>query len=222
MPVANRLRDPQRDRWLRNTRVFVAEKQFVGCNGLEVTDEVRVTIAAQACVLLIGLRQDVYPNVSEVLVYPSSYFAQASDGLIVSQSHRLGEAHAQHRGPVVLAWDSARHGGYDPRDGRNLVYHEFAHKLDFLDGLADGTPVFDDRAAFERWVDVMTRHYEALCDAAERGKATLLDKYGATNPAEFFAVATECFFEKPDQLHKRHSDLYAVLRDFYKQDPAAW
>jgi Mlc titration factor MtfA (ptsG expression regulator) len=121
---------------------------------------------------------------------------------------------------VVLSWDSARHGAYDPKDGRNLVFHEFAHKLDMLDGFVNGTPPLKSRNAYRIWSEVMTREFERLQDAAERRRATVLDKYGATNEAEFFAVATECFFERGVKLEKKHPELYEVLQGYYRQDPA--
>ena len=140
-------------------------------------------------------------------------------GVVHEGTVNLGEA--WQRGPVVLAWDAARGGALDPRDGHNLVLHEFAHKLDMLDGLADGTPPLGDRARFTAWVATMTREFEQLRAASADGRATVLDAYGATNPAEFFAVATECFFEKSRTLRDRHPALYEVLSDYYHQDPAA-
>ena len=188
-----------------------------------MTDEVKVTVSAQAGLLLLGLEHDYYRNVLSVLVYPAGYLLPGSliDGdSLVEQEERvpvLGTAHQ--RGPVILSWRSARHGGRDGRDGRNLVYHEFAHKLDMLDGLVDGTPPMGDRQ-LEQWVVVMTEAYERLRKRTGEGKRTLLDPYGATDVAEFFAVATELFFEQPVQLRDRHPRLYGVLRDFYRQDTA--
>ena len=205
-------------------QVFVAEKAWEGCGGFELSDEAKVTIAGQACLLLLGIEHDYYRNLQTVIVYPSGFSAPGRSSLgggVVAEGPqaRLGEAH--HRGPVVLAWDAVRHGGRNPDDGRNLVLHEFAHKLDLLDGLADGTPLLPAGRRFREWVEVMTREYQALCDKADRGRATVLDHYGATNAPEFFAVATEAFFEKPLQLQRKHEALYGVLRDFYRQDPAA-
>ena len=124
------------------------------------------------------------------------------------------------RGPIVLSWDAARHGVANERDGRNVVYHEFAHKLDMLDGWADGVPPLASRERLGVWNEVVEREYAALVDAARRGTKTVLDPYGATNRAEFFAVATEAFFERPRRLRDRLPDLYACLARFYRQDPA--
>lgn len=201
-------------------RVLVAEKAWEGCGGLELTDEIRVTIAAQASLLLLNLEHEYYPGVTSILVYPSGFRSMAKagpDGVVRPGAHHLGEAWSS--GPVVLAWDASRHGAYDPDDGHNLVLHEFAHKLDLLDGLADGTPPLarDDLRA---WVATMSAEFAALRAAAAGGRATVLDRYGATNVAEFFAVATECFFERGAALRARHGELYACLRDYYQQDPA--
>jgi Mlc titration factor MtfA (ptsG expression regulator) len=205
-------------------RVFVAEKWWEGCGGLTLSDEVRVAIAAQACLLLLGVEHDYYKHVRTILVYPSAYRSPdgqvGPDGVVREGIGRLGEA--WHRGPVVLAWDEVRAGGQNHRDGRNVVMHEFAHQLDFLDGLNDGTPPLRDAEQYREWQRVMTGEFDRLRADVERGRATLLDSYGATDPAEFFAVATECFFEKPRQMQERHSDVYAVLRGYYCQDPACW
>lgn len=210
-------------RLLDIARVLIAEKSWEGAGGFELTEQAQVIIAVQAAVLLLGLAHDYYPNVYSIVVYPTGYVlpgGHADAAGVVSEAARpvLGTAH--HRGPVVLSWRSARQGGRDADDGRNLVYHEFAHKLDMLDGTVDGTPPLPDDRAYRTWFEVMTAHYERLQHAAETGRRTVLDKYGATNVAEFFAVATETFFEKSRQLRERHPDLYGALQMFYRQDPA--
>lgn len=201
--------------------MLVEEKDWEGCGGLEMTDEIRVTIAAQACLLILNIEHEYYRRVTSILVYPAAYKTMPSrgrDGVIREGQANLGEAWL--RGPVVLSWDDARRGALDPKDGHNLVFHEFAHKLDMLDGAADGTPPLADQETLRQWVQTMTREFAALRDAAERGRKTVLDTYGATNPAEFFAVATECFFEKARQLRQRHPSVYELLKDYYQQDPA--
>jgi len=205
-----------------DTRVLVDEKNWEGCGGLELTDEIRVTIAAQASLLLLNIEHEYYRGVTSVLVYPAAYRTmptQGPDGVVREGQANLGEA--WRRGPVVLSWDDAKRGAVDPTDGHNLVFHEFAHKLDMLDGAADGTPPLRNHGQVQRWVETMTKEFRALRAAAGSGRATVLDAYGATNPAEFFAVATECFFEKSVQLQRRHPALYDLLRDYYHQDPAA-
>jgi Mlc titration factor MtfA (ptsG expression regulator) len=219
------LAEAERARLCRATQIFMAERSFEGCGGLELTDEIRVTVAASACILVLGLDDFYFDNVQTVLVYPNEFVVPdrqpiADDLIMEGESERLGEAHR--RGPVILAWaealDNARRPGY----GTNLIFHEFAHQLDMLNGDFDGTPAIDDASLRRRWAEVMDREYETLCDAADRGKKTLLDPYGATDPGEFFAVVTECFFDLPWKLERRHADLYGVLRDYFRQDPARW
>lgn len=204
-------------------RVFIAEKNWEGCGGLEITDEVKVTIAAHACLLVLGLEQSCFDRVPSILVYPHGYRDPRNrpgpGGVIDTRGQaRLGEA--WYRGPVVLAWDQVRHDGRHPGQGRNLVFHEFAHQLDMLDGLVDGTPPLRSREEYRRWAEIMTEEYKRLANASEHGRATLLDRYGATNEGEFFAVATECFFDRPGGMRQQHPRLYDVLREYYRQDPA--
>ncbi len=201
---------------------FVREVNWEGRGGLQVTDEMRVSVATQACRLILGLDGEQYRWVRTVYLFPSTYskaemVASGGGAPEEKRSHRYGEAWM--RGPVVLSWNAARQGVSNPDDGRNVVYHEFAHKLDMLDGFADGTPSLKGSAAYEAWVRIVGAEYRELVQDAERGKKTLLSKYGATNTAEFFAVATEEFFERSDRLLKRHKDLYGCLCRFYNQDP---
>jgi Mlc titration factor MtfA (ptsG expression regulator) len=202
--------------------VLVREKRWEGCGGLELTDEVKVTIAGQAALLILHVEHDYFRRAKTILVYPSTFVNPAErsgpGGTVVEGTATLGEA--WHAGPVILAWDAARQGVANREDGHNLVLHEFAHKLDLNDHVADGTPPLESRRQYEAWTAIMTAEYERLVTAAQAGRATLLDHYGATNPAEFFAVATECFFERPRPMRQRHADLYQLLCDYYKQDPA--
>ena len=203
-----------------HTRVFVEEKSWEGCGGLTMTDEMRVNIGAQACLLILNLHHDYYHRVESILVYPSGYRRPTARGVVTE--HDAGfSGEAMLGGPVVLAWDAAFEGGRDPADGRNLVFHEFAHKLDMLDDSVDGAPPLSDPEQLEAWHRLVGREYQELVRKADSERATLLDHYGATNPAEFFAVATECFFERSTELVERHPELYEMLRRFYLQDPAA-
>ena len=170
--------------------------------------------------LLLAREHTYYPSTREILVYPSAYevpWGSRDAAGIVSEGH-FNDGEAWPGGPVVLAWDAALQGAVDPKDGRNVVLHEFAHKLDMGDGFADGTPPLRGGKRFREYVATMQGAYERLVDLDRRGRATVLDKYGATNAAEFFAVATEAFFEKPRQLARREPDLYAVLMDYYGQN----
>jgi Mlc titration factor MtfA (ptsG expression regulator) len=205
-------------------RVFIAEKHWEGCGGLELTDEIKVTVAAHACLLVLGIEHDYYPMLQSILIYPSEYRAPRErvipGGAVIEETdERLGEA--WYRGPVVLSWDTIAHDGRNMGDGHNIVFHEFAHQLDMLDRSIDGTPPLGTRAQYQRWQEVMSVEFERLVAASDRGEATLLDHYGATDPAEFFAVATECYFERPVDMLERHPRLYEVMREFYRQDTAA-
>ena len=219
---------PDEQQRLRNlTRVFIDEKSWEGCGGLALTDEVRVTVAAQACLLILQLPDDLYRKVRSILIYPSTVVApprrpgafEISNRPVEENQPLLGQAHL--RGPVILVWDAVKRTGRHPESGHNVVYHEFAHKLDMLDGRADGTPPLAERSEVERWRRVCSREYLALRERKAHGKDSLLNDYGATNEAEFFAVATEHFFDQPEALQRRHRELYEVLQAFYQQDPAA-
>jgi Mlc titration factor MtfA (ptsG expression regulator) len=204
-------------------QIFIAEKYFEGCGGLEMTDEVRVTIAALACLLLLHRETDIYPRLITILVYPSAYVAQTKTSLggavtLESESINLGESWSS--GVVVLAWDDVLAGASDFRDGHNVVLHEFAHQLDREDGAVDGAPALERRSQYGTWAQVLGAEYERLQRASRLGRSTVLDEYGATDPAEFFAVATECFFERPHTLRRMHPELYEVLKSYYRQDPA--
>jgi len=204
-------------------QIFLAEKTFEGCAGLELTEEMRLTIAAQACLLLLHRDTDIYPNVDSILVYPSAYRAPIHEraGFVVidGTQARLGES--WQRGLVVLSWDHVQADARNFRDGHNVVLHEFAHQLDSEDGAMDGTPELGARSRYTSWARVLGDEYRELAERVHAGRPSDIDAYGATNAPEFFAVLTEMFFEKPRALKKRHPELYAELRDFYRQDPAA-
>ena len=204
-------------------RVLVAEKNWEGCGGLEMTDEIKVTVSALASLLLLNIEHEYYKHVHSILVYPSAYKTvpqRDATGVVREGQANLGEA--WRRGPVILSWDATQRGALDPKDGHNLVFHEFAHKLDMLDGSADGTPPLENKSQFTEWVKTMGAEFQKLRDDAQARRATVLDTYGATNPAEFFAVATECFFEKGRKLKQRHPSLYSALQHYYHQDPASF
>lgn len=202
--------------------IFLEEKHFEGCGGLEIDDEIRVTIAAQACLLLLYRDTEIFPDLVTILVYPGAYRAPPKrvEGSVVIESEdaRLGESWT--RGVLVLAWDrvgpQARTLGTD-----NVVLHEFAHQLDGEDGAMDGAPDLGSRARYRAWAEVLGEEYTELTSRLHAGRPGVIDAYGATSPPEFFAVVTEMFFEKPLQLRKRHPELYAELVAFYAQDPAA-
>ena len=221
---AARLDEDDRRELEGHVQVFLEEKSFEGCGGLELTDEIKVTIAAQACVLLLHREDDYFPELESIVVYPSAYVARRAQriehGIVPDEDEvRLGES--WHHGLVVLAWDSVLSGAHDAHDGHNVVFHEFAHQLDQEDGSSDGAPPLPSRSRYAAWARVLGADYAQLQNDELMNRGTVIDKYGATNPAEFFAVVTEAFFEKPRQLAARHPELYAQLALFYKQDPVA-
>ncbi len=217
VPLYERLPPDRRYELEGLVNVFLAEKTFEGCGGQQIDDEVRVTIAGQACMLLLGRKTRFYPRLRTILVYPTAYFDQkklTGDGL------RQGES--WQNGPVVLAWNSTLGGAQNMHDGQNVVFHEFAHQLDQEDCIADGAPVLAKKSCYGSWARVLSEEYDALRGKAKKRQRSVLRKYGAAHPAEFFAVATEAFIEKPRQMQKRHPELYEELRNYYTIDPVSW
>jgi len=223
VPYLGRLDEADRKELEGLVRIFLAEKSFEGCGGLELTEEIKVTIAAQACLLLLHRENDMYPGVDAILVYPSAYRAPTKTNVggvvLEGEQARLGESWV--RGVVVLAWDHVKSGAAQPTDGQNVVLHEFAHQLDGEDGAMDGSPELGARARYTSWAHVLGDEFAELSKRLHAGLRSDIDPYGATNPAEFFAVVTEMFFEKPRAMKERHPALYEELARFYKQDPAA-
>jgi hypothetical protein len=222
VPLVRVLEGKERVRLQDILRVLVAEKHWEGCDGLTVTEEMKVVIASQAALLLLEIEHDFYARLLSILVYPTAYgtpFERRARGGVVSLGDRFA-GQAWYQGPVILSWEHVRRGTAQPGDGQNVVLHEFAHRLDFGDTWVNGTPPLASRAQADAWAEVMTREYRALREAAAEDRATVLDPYGATNEAEFFAVATEAFFMKPRALERGHPELYDLLRSYYGQDPA--
>jgi Mlc titration factor MtfA (ptsG expression regulator) len=224
IPLYHRLPEELKQQLHGLINVFLHEKKFVGCGGQEISDEVKVTIAAQACMLLLNRTPRFFPKLKTIYVYPHTYVAKGvmNDGgiMIEGKSVRLGES--WQNGPVVLAWDSITGGARNIQDGQNVVLHEFAHQLDQEDGSADGAPILGNHSSYQTWAAVLGEEYDNLRDKTRKRRRSVIRKYGATNPAEFFAVATEAFFEKPKQMHKRCPDLYEELKNYYKLDPLQW
>jgi Mlc titration factor MtfA (ptsG expression regulator) len=221
------LSEPEQAKLRDLLRVFIAEKQWEGCKGLEMTDEIRVTVAAQACLLLLHLEHDYFSHVPTILVYPRGYRRPRKEaigggdwGTVILEGEVAVDGEAGYRGPVILSWENVLEEGRDPEGRRNLVLHEFAHQLDMEDGEVNGTPWIRDARLAERWAEVMGREYERLQKALDRGRDTVLDEDAGDDPGEFFAVATECFFSDPHPLRQHQGDLYALFRDYYRQDPA--
>ncbi len=211
VPFVSGLEESVRERFLRQLKIFVWEKAFIGAGGFEIDDEVRVVIASAAIRLVLHLDLSYYDRLTEIIVYPSAFQRPGGDVWI------LGEAHAW--GTVVLSWDSVVLGLANPHDGHATAAHEFAHVLDRAGGAFDGTPELRARADYRPWAHVMSRNYLALRRGGSRARK-VLRQYGAQSEAEFFAVATEAFFEKPRQMREQTPDLYAELQRFYRWDPA--
>jgi Mlc titration factor MtfA (ptsG expression regulator) len=210
-------------------KVFLAEVPFIGCAGLKVTQEMRVTIAAQACLLLLGRPEPMYERLHRVLLYPGAFVVPRTvpgPAGLQSEEQRVLSGESWGLGQVILSWQEVLHGAAQPADGRNVVIHEFAHQLDQANGPADapanGAPRLAQPASREHWAAVMQAEFQALRRRSHAGEPGLLDPYGATEPAEFFAVASEVFFERPQALAQAHPALHGALQQVYGVNPAQW
>jgi len=209
----------------QHIQVFLAEKNFVGCNGVKITDEIRITVAAQACLLLLNRKTDYYPKLTTILIYPRAFVkahqSTHSDGVhYTKQTVLAGES--WEIGKVVLSWQDTLEGADIPDDGHNVVIHEFAHQLDQEDGSANGAPILGKGQSYACWADVFSQQFALLQQQARNGVPSLFDYYGATNPAEFFAVASEVFFEQAQPLCREFPELYKQLKQYYHVDPLHW
>ena len=225
VPYARRLPADLQRQLREHIQVFLAEKSFIGCDGLVVTDEMRVTIAAHASLLLLDRPDHYYPRLHTVLVYPGPFIVerQRKDGIGLLQDERRvlsGESWAH--GQVILSWPDVLEGARVVDDGRNVAIHEFAHQLDQEKGYANGAPDLADFQRYPRWSRVMGQEYGALQERLRNEEASVLDPYAATDPAEFFAVCSEVFFEQPHRMAGEHPALYGELSRFYRVDPRSW
>ena len=209
----------------QHIQVFLTEKPFIGCDGLTITDEMRVTIAAQACLLILNRPADYYPGLRQILVYPGSFVVQqdhVDEAGVSHHGHQVlaGESWAQ--GQVVLSWSDALDGAARPNDGENVVIHEFAHQLDQANGAANGAPLLARHEHYQRWAQVLGTEFGNLRSRRPDEPSSLFDDYGATDPAEFFAVISEVFFEQPERMAREHPALYGELSRFYSLNPLSW
>ena len=204
--------------------IFLDEKEFIGCAGLQISDEIRITIAGNACLLLLKRDKHCFPGFTSILVYPDTYVSREIqyDGLVAVSKDNIRAGESWRRGPIVLSWADVMRGTQNHSEGHNVVIHEFAHKLDEANEFMDGLPVLRDSSHYAEWAEVMSKEYESHLIRVDKGSDTVIDEYGAVSPPEFFAVATESFFEKPTQMKKKHPDLYRQLNRFYNLDPASW
>jgi Mlc titration factor MtfA (ptsG expression regulator) len=225
VPIYQRMAPPLQQQLLRLVQQFLHQKKFVGCDGLEVSEEMRLTIAAQACLLLLNRPSKVYPALRTILVYPGAFLVprreiDAAGVVTETRQDLLGESWGD--GRVVLSWDHVRRGAADWHDGQNVVLHEFAHQLDSESGSTNGAPYLGSQASYRSWSQVLSRDFAALRADAYLHQHSVIDHYGATSPAEFFAVATETFFEKPWQMAQRHPELFQEFTRYYRVDPRDW
>jgi len=220
VPCCRSLLPDERKRLEDLVKVFISEKRFEGCGGLAITDEIKVTIAAQACLLLLNLRHNYYENLVSILVYPRSFNVEQEEdgpGNTVEVTGGPVTGLSTSTGAVALSWTDTVHGAKRPADGANVVFHEFAHQLDQL----DGAPEMDSASMYRDWARVLGAEHSRLLKELDAGAPSLFSDYDVVQPAEFFAFATELFFEKPGKLKQRHPGLYGQLRLYFRQDPAA-
>jgi len=220
VPLYRKLSEPLKQALEQRVQLFLSEKEFYGCDGFEVDDAVRVTIAGHACVLILARPYSDFDEVSSILVYPDAYHVRdiESDGMVVSESNEIRAGEASSRGQVVLAWKECEEASGNPHSSHNVILHEFAHQLDYLDGTADGAPPLSGEQA-RHWQSSMTRAYEDLRHSLKGHHKPWLDPYGATEPAEFFAVLTEAFFQQPGHLKQEQPEVYKALKGYYRLDP---
>jgi hypothetical protein len=225
MPAFARLPADLQLQLKKHVQVLLAEKPFIGCAGLEVTDEMRVLVAAQASLLQLNRRAGGFPNLRQVLVYPGAFVVarETPDAAgLVRDERRVLAGESWHQGQVILSWDDVIAGAADPVDGRNVVVHEFAHQLDSETGPPNGAPLLGRRERYARWAAVLQAAFDDLHARLAQGAPSVLDAYAATNPAEFFACASEVFFERPEALAAEQPALFAELAGCYRVNPLSW
>ena len=225
MPAFAQLPADVQLRLKKQAQVLLAEKPFIGCAGLKVTDEMRVLVAVQAALLLLRRRAGAFDGLRQILIYPGAFVVDRSTadtaGLVRDERLALaGESWQQ--GQVLLSWRDVLAGAADPHDGRNVVIHEFAHQLDQVNGAANGAPFMLGAQRRARWAAVLGAEFHALQERLAQGMESLIEPYAATNPAEFFAVVSELFFERPAELAAKHAALYGEYCGFYGVDPLSW
>jgi Mlc titration factor MtfA (ptsG expression regulator) len=209
----------------QHIQVFLAEKAFIGCDGLAITDEIRVTVASQACLLLLNRPRGYYPKLRQILVYPGGFMvprAHTDGSGVLHQGHQALSGESWSDGQVILSWQDALEGAARPHDGQNVVIHEFAHQLDQETGAANGAPALARREHYARWSQVLGAEFNALQGRTAQAQPSLFSDYGATDPAEFFAVISEVFFEQPQRMATEHPALYRELSQLYHLNPLSW
>lgn len=224
IPLYAKLPPDLRDRLNGLINRFLDDVTFIGHEGVEITDDIRVTIAAQACVLIVNKPNRWFHTLRTILVYPAAFKSRLTevDGHVHSERKAVRSGESWAKGPVILAWDHAAYGAFVAHDGQNVVMHEFAHQLDEQTGVTDGSPLLDADQSASAWARAFQDAYGRLREDLERDRHNVLDAYGATNPAEFFAVATEMFFERASELRGQEPVLYDQMAQYYRLDPVSW
>ena len=224
IPLIQKLPEELRPRFEGLVNRFLNEVKFHGAEGLEITDDMRVTIAAQACFLIVNKPNRWFKSLRAIHLYPAAFKSQirSMDGHVHSERAQVRSGESWSKGPVVLAWDHAAYGAFLPHDGQNVVMHEFAHQLDDQTGVTDGAPLLDKNQRADEWAAAFQDAFDRIQKDVAAGREPAIDPYGATAPAEFFAVATEVFFEKPGHLRTTEPEIYRQLKQYYQLDPASW
>lgn len=223
VPLVRRLPADLRAKLDGKVNLFLDQVSFYGCDGLDVTEEMQLAIAAQACLLIVN--SDLwYDHLTTILIYPSAFKSRQrrQDGYVVSEKEIVRTGESWDRGPVILSWTHSKQGAQNDRDGQNVVLHEFAHQVDDLSGGTNGVPILSDGQSFAEWESVFLTAYDAHVRAVEHGQPTVIDPYGATGHEEFFAVSVEVFFEQPQQLKRAVPEVYEQLSKLFRLDPVTW
>ncbi|WP_170788796.1 M90 family metallopeptidase [Ruegeria lacuscaerulensis] len=223
VPLLRRLPVGLRDKLDGKINLFLDQVQFHGCDGLDVTQEMKLAIAAQASLLLVN-RDIWYDNLTTILIYPNAFKSRQrrQDGYVISEKEIVRTGESWDRGPVILSWRHSQQGALDDRDGQNVVLHEFAHQVDDLSGGTNGVPILSDGQSFAEWERVFLTAYDTHVHAVEHGRPTVIDPYGATGHEEFFAVSVEVFFERPKALKADAPEVYDQLSKLFQLNPANW
>lgn len=223
VPITRNLPEGLRVALEGRMNAFLAQVDFVGCNGLEVTEEMELSIAAQACLLIVN-SDAWYDNLSTILIYPGAFKSlhRQHNGFVVTERETVRTGESWSRGPVVLSWEHTQQGARNDRDGHNVVFHEFAHQLDDLSGHTDGVPVLSRNQSFADWERVFLGAYDRHLRNVEAGRRTVIDPYGAEGHEEFFAVSVETFFERPGALRRSEPEVFDQLKQFFRLDPSDW
>lgn len=223
VPLVARMPRVLRDQLEGKICLFLDQVTFHGCNGLEVTEEMELSIAAQACLLVVNT-DAWYDNLTTILIYPSAFKSKGTrtDGFVVTETETVRSGESWSRGPVILSWAHSAQGALNPQDGHNVVLHEFAHQFDDRSGRTDGVPMLAQGQSHATWSRVFLEAYGRHVALTQRGARTVIDPYGATGHEEFFATTVEVFFEKAEALQEAEPEVYDQLLQLFKLDPAAW